>query len=692
MVQGRSLDDTSAYTTWAAEHDVWLTKQQRLLEAQLTPVLSCEPQALFTICIVSATSGPNYNEIRAIQQLTEQSFQAWEAFVSDDSVHALRCSRLRPLPSGMGIVDQCEFAVRSATGRYLIIVPPRALLNRFALWFFASAALSGNRPEVIYSDSDRLDNSKTRIQPQFRTGWDPEVILSYAYIGDVYAVSIELVRQIGGYRDFGDITGTLHDIILRAQSRHQVLAVHHLPAVLWHSLQGMAQALSSDTTAIRVVVAQYISRTGSRASIEHAPHLAGASRLRWELSAETPLVTVIIPTRDKADILGQCARGLLGETDYPSLEVLIVDNMSQDVDALDLLTHLASDARVNVLHYPGNFNFAAMNNQAVNAARGEIVVFLNNDIKIIRPDWLTEMVALARRKGVGAVGAKLYYPDGRVQHCGVSIGPDGVFGHQYRLADPDDPGPLGELVLCRTVQAVTGACMAVRKSVFLEVGGFDETRFKVAFNDIDFCLRLGDYGYRVLLNPNAELIHLESATRGFDDTPKKKIIVEEEYASFRNLWDSLLDGNRFYSPHVQYQWDDTVLISPIVFGLIEDCEVEGKMADEETGSATEENGHVVSARVDEEAILRAASVVRTQEARREAARLRRRLDLLTSHVDEHRQANNSLEAKIADLEAELVAKGADLERSRRQYQQIAGSTIWRASWPLRFILEKLRFE
>ena len=215
-----------------------------------------------------------------------------------------------------------------------------------------------------------------------------------------------------------------------------------------------------------------------------------------------------------------------------------------------------------MLPYAGAFNFAAMNNAAIAQARGEVIVLLNNDTDVLDPGWLAEMVSHALRPEIGAVGAKLLYGDGRVQHCGITLGPDWSLIHQLRLSDRFDPGPDGELALVRTVSAVTGACMAFRASVFSEVGGLDADRFKIAFNDVDLCLRMGDHGYRIVCTPFAELLHLESVTRGHDDTPEKQQLNALETQAFRALWDPLLDADPFHNPNVVFRWEEAVLAAP----------------------------------------------------------------------------------------------------------------------------------
>ena len=286
------------------------------------------------------------------------------------------------------------------------------------------------------------------------------------------------------------------------------------------------------------------------------------NRVIRPLPTPAPKVSIIVPFRDQADMLLQCTDGILRETDYPDIELLIVDNGSIEAATARALTGLAADPRVVVLPVDEPYNFSRLNNLAVQHARGEVLVLLNNDTKVISPGWLTELVSHAVRPGVGAVGAKLLYEDGRLQHCGVTLGPGWRLTHQLRLADRGDPGPSGELAVVRTVSAVTGACMALRKSVYLEAGGLDEVRFKVSLNDIDLCLRLGDLGYKIVCTPFAELFHFESKTRGYDVTEAQRAVSRREAAAFRELWNPLLERDPFHNPNLFFDWDVSHLARP----------------------------------------------------------------------------------------------------------------------------------
>jgi GT2 family glycosyltransferase len=276
-----------------------------------------------------------------------------------------------------------------------------------------------------------------------------------------------------------------------------------------------------------------------------------------------PLVSVIVATRDRPDLLSRCADGVLRQTDYPQIELLIVDNESRDPQATGLLGRLAAEPRVRVLHHPGSFNYSGLNNIAVQQARGEVIVMLNNDIEIIGPDWLRELVSHAVRPDVGIVGAKLLYRDGRLQHGGVVLEPGPLAVHLMRLVERWAPGPFGELAVARDVSAVTGSCLAIRRAIFDEIGGLDAVALPVAFNDIDLCLRARAHGYRVIWTPHAELLHLESASRGYEDTPIKQARLRSELQALVRTWGAMAEEDPFLNPNLYYHFEGGVsLASP----------------------------------------------------------------------------------------------------------------------------------
>jgi len=263
-----------------------------------------------------------------------------------------------------------------------------------------------------------------------------------------------------------------------------------------------------------------------------------------------PSVRVIVPTNDRPDLLGACITGLLRVTDYPGLKVVIVDNGQGDPNARAQIRELAQRNRVEVIARPGPFNHSSFNNDAAAPDGAEILCLLNDDILILEPDWLRVMVSHAIRPGVGAVGAKLFYPDGRIQHAGVvvGLGRDRVAGHELRGAPPDTPGIQSRLMVTRQVDAVTAGCMVIARDKFLSVGGFDAETFPVSFNDVDLCLRLEQAGLKSIWTPHARLIHIESASRGKVQTPEARARFQAEVDRMRARWADRLDAGADYHP------------------------------------------------------------------------------------------------------------------------------------------------
>ena len=277
-------------------------------------------------------------------------------------------------------------------------------------------------------------------------------------------------------------------------------------------------------------------------------HRHGATiRARYPLPTLPPRASIVIATRNRAELLAPCTEGILNRTGYPDIELVLVDNGSDDPAALALLDRLATDPRTRVLRQPGPFNWAALNNAGVAASTGDVVVLLNNDTDVTHPEWLTELVTQALRPGVGAVGAKLLYPDGTIQHAGVVLGHDGHAIHMWRGTQGD--GYLDSLAVVREVAAVTGACMALPRAVYDAVGGC-ETGLPVTWNDVDLCLRVRARGLRILWTPHASLLHLEQASRGSDETPENLARFFREQAWMRTRWGGALTHDPFLNPQL----------------------------------------------------------------------------------------------------------------------------------------------
>ncbi|MBV8157590.1 MAG: glycosyltransferase family 2 protein, partial [Dyella sp.] len=359
----------------------------------------------------------------------------------------------------------------------------------------------------------------------------------------------------GGFRE--GLEGSQDwDLALRCAEHLRADQIGHVAQVLYHwravqgsTAQGVGEKSYAHVAGLRAV-REHFERTGkSGASVMEIDGHLGMFRVRHMLPQVLPLVSIIIPTRDRVELVRQCVDSILSLTTYPNYEVIIVDNQSGERATLEYFSEVVTDVRVRVLPHARPFNYSEINNEAVAQSRGELICLLNNDIEVITEDWLEELVSHAVRPEVGAVGAMLYYPDGTIQHAGVVTGVHGVAAHPYSGMPRGFPGQMSRARLTQAMSAVTAACLVVRRGVYEEVGGLDET-LAVAFNDVDFCLRLGERGYTNIWSPFAELYHHESATRGRENTPEKHDRFMREVELMKRRWGGRLERDPAYNPNL----------------------------------------------------------------------------------------------------------------------------------------------
>lgn len=460
------------------------------------------------------------------------------------------------LEEGAGPGPMLHSLAAQVAGRWLLVEPPDATsraaelggyvmhlragdrLARHALAEFSVAARgeAGPRPLIIFADED-IDGRS----PWFKTAFDPDLLLQQAALGQAVAYDAGLLRRHGieGLRGHALMLAAAQ--AARSEAGHR--AIRHVPAVLLHRPRSERQPWRQDTdpTAVRAFLEGH--GRGAMVVEDSAP----VPRIRWPTKRE-PLVSAIVPTRNAAKLLSACIEGLLGRTEYPRLEVIICDNDSDEAEVLGKFREWSRDPRVRILPSPGAFNYSAINNRAAREAQGEVLLFLNNDTEVLHPDWLREMVSHAVRPEVGAVGARLLFPNGTIQHAGVVLGLGGVAGHDMLHERPSRHGPYDLLAVTRTVSAVTAACMAVRRRTFLAAGGFDEGDLRIAYNDVDFCLRLREAGFRNVVTPRATLLHKESATRGSDMRPENMARWNRERDAMLRRWGDVLRTDPYYSP------------------------------------------------------------------------------------------------------------------------------------------------
>lgn len=393
---------------------------------------------------------------------------------------------------------------------------------------------------LIYGDEDEINVKGERNSPWFKPDWNPEQFLCQDFVSAACAIPVSGVPEL---------TSILHEPVDPAQalvyatalSRPQLTAVH-IPLILCHRA---SDRVPEDDADVRALLAAHLP---SGTTVDSG--IGSTRRIGWPLPSVAPIVTVIIPTRDQLALLRQCIAGL-DTTDYPSLEIIVIDNDTTDPATLNYLKSL-KDINIRVISYPGAFNFAAMNNRAAEISTGSLLCFVNNDIEFPDPSWLTALVRQGIRPHIGAVGAKLLYPDHTIQHAGVAIGIGGAAGHIHKHKANGADGCHVEPHVQRNVSAVTAACLLVARNKFIEVGGFDEKCFEVAFNDVDLCLKLQAAGYSNLYTPHAVAIHHESKSRGSDLAPANVDRYRRELAALQLRWGTKHARDRNWNINLDY--------------------------------------------------------------------------------------------------------------------------------------------
>jgi O-antigen biosynthesis protein len=540
--------------------------RHRLLEECVLPGIGPK------ISVLVPVHDPPPELLRAcLQSVLDQRYDNWELCISDDGSRRAdvrdilgefeqACSRARivRLPESGHISRASNAALELATGEYVALLDHDDMLGRYALLEAALAIREQPRVKVLYSDEDKIDASGDRHQPHFKPGFDPDRLLGQNYFGHLLVIEARLLREIGGFRP-GYEGAQDHDLVLRCTEAVESDQIVHLPQVLYHWREATTStaldpgAKPYASAAGMAAVREALARRGLRARVSAAAS-AHSYRVTWDVPNPAPKVAVVIPTRDCVSLLEICLEGLLDRTSYPNVELVIIDNGSVGGETHRFFRRVEQRA-VRVLRYDRPFNFAAINNFAVASTRSDLVALVNNDIEVLDPGWLEEMVGHAIRPEVGAVGALLLYPDRRIQHAGVVLGIGGVAGHAFKYAPAACAGYFSSLHFARSVSAVTAACLVVERSKYEAVGGLDE-ELAVAFNDVDFCMRLGRAGYRNVFTPHAVLLHHESASRGDDLTGEKLARFQRERLQMLERWGGSLRDDPFYSPHLTLDHED----------------------------------------------------------------------------------------------------------------------------------------
>lgn len=519
-----------------------------------------------TISIVMPSYNANVRWLdEAVESIKRQIYPYWELCIADDASTLPEC---KAMLLQLAATDQriklilrednghisaaSNSALSLATGDWIALMDQDDILSEHALFWVAKRINDCPDTQLIYSDEDKIDEFGVRSQPYFKPDWNSDLFLSQNVFCHLGVIRVDLMHKVGGFRlEFEGAQD--YDLVLRCIEHVSPSQIQHIPRVLYHwRMHAASTALSGNAKPYAVVAGEralneHCQRTGVDAVVEH---VGPGYRIRYALPAVEPLVSLIIPTRNAHELLRQCVDSITSLTSYQSYEIVIVDNGSDDLESLAYFTELAHRPNISVIRDDGEFNYSAINNLAVRQARGSVIGLINNDVEVISPDWLGEMVSIALQPGVGAVGARLLYPDRRLQHGGVVLGIGGVAGHSHKYLDEWQSGYFSRARLIQSYSAVTAACLVVRKDRYLEVGGLNEKELKVAFNDVDFCLRLREIGLRNVWTPYAELFHHESATRGAEISPAKQSRFNSEVDYMLKRWDHWLSNDPAYSPNL----------------------------------------------------------------------------------------------------------------------------------------------
>lgn len=588
----------TSYERWA---DTFDTPAPEALKALAHQAADFPRRPLISI-VVPVYNTPERWLLKAVESVRAQTYPRWELCLADDASPE---PHVRPLLEKLAASDPrikvayreknghisaaSNSALELATGEYIGLLDHDDELVPHALHEVVALLNAHPDTDLVYSDEDKIDEEGRRHEAYFKPDWLPDLFRAQNYISHFTVYRAALVREVGGFR-VGYEGSQDWDLALRVIERiADDSRIRHIPKVLyhWRAIPGSTALMLSEKNypleAARRALTDHFARRDEKVTLHHVP--GDHWRVQYPLPDEPPLVSLVIPTRNGLKFLQRCVDSILEKTTYPHYEIVIVDNGSDDEATLGYLQSLnegrhpmlrelraASQASVvpgkarvpdvRVLRYDAPFNYSAINNFAVAKAEGELVGLLNNDLEVITPGWLEEMASQALRPGVGCVGAMLYYPNDRIQHAGVIVGLGGVAGHAFRDYPRGTEGKFNRARLVQNYSAVTAACLVIRKTIYQQVGGLDERELKIAFNDIDFCLKVRAAGYRNLWTPFAELYHHESVSRGAEDTPEKHERFRSEVETMLARWPEPIRHDPAYNPNLSLELTDFSLAHP----------------------------------------------------------------------------------------------------------------------------------
>ena len=525
------------------------------------------------ISVIVPVYNPESDFLRqAIASVQEQVYANWELCLADDcstkpyvrkilEEYASQDDRIKVVfrTENGHICHTSNSALELATGEYVALLDHDDLLPPHALAKVVELVNEHPEADLIYSDEDKVDDSNVLQSPFFKPDWCPDSFLARMYTCHLGVYRRSLVEAVGNFR-VGFEGSQDYDLVLRITEKTD--RIYHIPDVLYHwrihleSTAADSSAKPYAANAAKKALAEAIERRGEPGKITTQADRPGVYQIRYEIK-EPKLVSIIIPTKDLADTLDVCLKSIFANTTYPNYEVVVIDNNSTEKKTAKCFEHWQKQQsdRFRAIPYHVPFNYSRINNYAVTQAKGDYLLFLNNDIEVITKGWLTAMVEQAQRPSIGAVGSLLLYPDDTIQHAGVVIGLGGVAGHSHKHLHVSQPGYMFQVASTNNYSAVTGACLMCRREVFAEVGGL-EADLAIAFNDVDFCLKIAAAGYRNIYLPHVVLYHYESKSRGYEDTPEKQARFVQEMNYMKRKWQEVCLHDPCYNPNLTKNYEN----------------------------------------------------------------------------------------------------------------------------------------
>ncbi|RZL92342.1 MAG: glycosyltransferase [Variovorax sp.] len=555
------------YAKWVRQYDT-VTPEARKQVARRVAAMKEQP----LISVLMPTYNPDPAWLReAIESVRAQIYPHWELCIADDAStsaevrdilksYSERDPRIKVVfrPENGHISASSNSALALATGPWLALMDHDDLLPEHALFSVADCIATHPDVRLIYSDEDKIDDSGRRFDPYFKPDWNVDLFRSQNMFSHLGVLATDLARAVGGFR-VGLEGSQDWDLVLRCMERVEPRQIRHVPKVLYHwrvhaaSTAGSMSAKPYAAVAGERALNEHFARTAVDASAEH---VGIGYRVRYALPDNPPLVSLIITTRNAAKRLRRCVNAIREQTTYPRYEVIVVDNGSNGAAALACLEDLGQEPNIRVVRHERTSNRATLNNAAVELAHGEVVVLLGDDVEVMAPDWLAEMASLALQPGVGAVGARLWYPGMALNHGGVILGVGDVAGHSHRNMPIGREGYCGRAGLIQSLSAVSGTCLASRKTLYQQMGGLDAIHLQEAFADVDFCLRLREAGLRSLWTPYAELIRHASVGWARMLSPKARKRHRQDAAYMHGRWGAALQNDPAYNPNLTLQVED----------------------------------------------------------------------------------------------------------------------------------------